>query len=159
MLSFIDIVRSGNVESVERDVKNGADIELQVGGDTPLMLAARCGYKDCVEFLLRAGALVDTQNARGDTALIFAAAQGNNECVEMLLRERASVDIRNSEGRTALMKAADCMKTEMVKILLCGGANIHLVDKQGKTASTITGDEEIRDIIRNSQGRFTKSAV
>ena len=61
-------------------------------GDTPLIIAARLGFGEGVERLLRARALVDKPNRLGETPLIVATQARQERIVRMLLEAGADPD-------------------------------------------------------------------
>jgi uncharacterized protein len=61
-------------------------------GDTPLIIAARLGFGEGVERLLRARALVDKPNRLGETPLIVATQLRQERIVRMLLEAGADPD-------------------------------------------------------------------
>jgi len=74
-------------------LSRGADPNLAgKTGDTPLIVAARIGFADGVERLLKAGARVDTANRMGETALIAAVQQRRTDVVRALLEAGANPD-------------------------------------------------------------------
>lgn len=71
----------------------GADPDLAgVGGDTPLIAAARIGFQDAAEWLIGLGAKVDAANKMGETPLIIAVQQRNTRLVRLLLEHGANPD-------------------------------------------------------------------
>jgi ankyrin repeat protein len=72
----------------------GADPNLAAGraGDTPLIIAARLGFDQAVEWLLGMGANVDATNKMGETALIAAVQQRQTQTVRRLLAAGADPD-------------------------------------------------------------------
>lgn len=70
-------------------------------GVTPLVLAARLGFIDGVEALIKAGARVEESNATGETPLIFAVHNRNAELVRVLLEAGANPDRADNSGRSA----------------------------------------------------------
>jgi ankyrin repeat protein len=75
-------------------LNQGADPNLaaQKGGDTPLILAARIGFDDAVQWLIGLGAKVDGTNKMGETALITAVQQRQTRIVQILLAAGADPD-------------------------------------------------------------------
>ncbi len=61
-------------------------------GDTPLIIAARIGFEEAADYMVRLGARVDTPNRRGETALIVAVQQRQPRVVELLLKAGANPD-------------------------------------------------------------------
>ena len=75
-------------------LNKGADPNLaaQKSGDTPLIIAARIGFDQAVEWLLSMGAKVDATNKMGETALIAAVQQRQIPIIRMLLDAGADPD-------------------------------------------------------------------
>ena len=70
-------------------LKKGADPNIgDAKGDTPLIIAARIGFEEAADYMVRLGAKVDTANRRGETALIIAVQQRQPRMVELLLQGR-----------------------------------------------------------------------
>ena len=70
-------------------------------GVSPLVLAARLGFIEGVEALVKGGARVDEANSTGETPLIAAVHNRNAELVRVLLDSGANPDRADSSGRTA----------------------------------------------------------
>ena len=69
-----------------------------------------------------------------------------------------NIDFQNEDGDTALIWAARRGHMNIVRNLLCHKANIHLTNNRGTTAIEEASTEEIKEEIRNFQGRLTKGA-
>lgn len=67
-------------------------------GNTPLQRAAQEGFVNIVQFLLQAGAEVDTQNRDKDTPLIDAVEAAHVEVVRLLLEFGANPRLANADG-------------------------------------------------------------
>ncbi|HKH44452.1 MAG TPA: ankyrin repeat domain-containing protein [Thermoanaerobaculia bacterium] len=74
-------------------------------GQTALMLAAREGQDDNVDWLIEHGAKVNERSAVGWTPLMLAAYNGQNFAVNSLLRADADVKVKDADGWDALMLA------------------------------------------------------
>jgi ankyrin repeat protein len=72
------------LDLVERLVQKGASVHESREEDTPLMLAARNGRKDIVEFLIKSGARVDAQNRWKRTAADEARLKDYNDVADYL---------------------------------------------------------------------------
>lgn len=66
---------------------NGKDRE----GWSALMVAAYCGHRDLVKFLLNAGAAIDDRDSYGYTALMHAVYRGHKDSVALLLERGADI--------------------------------------------------------------------
>ena len=70
-------------------------------GERPLIIAARVGFDDAVDWLLEAGAKVDEDNRSGETALTVAVQQHRLAIVRSLLKAGASPDKTDFSGYSA----------------------------------------------------------
>ena len=89
-------------------------LDVRIGGVTPLMIAARLGRAEPVEFLIDKGVEIDAQSNIGSTALHFAVASSSIpntdgddylSIVQILLDNGADVSIRNKYFNSALHRA------------------------------------------------------
>lgn len=99
-----------------------------------LVLAARYGQIDLVQYLLTADVPVNARDAYGNTALIAAAGNGHRQVVEYLLEHGANVQAQNKEEFSPLMTAAASGHYELVHHLLEMGAEVNMVNNQGESA-------------------------
>lgn len=82
---------------------NGADPNIaDKRGVTPLQIAARLGFAEGAETLLKAGARVDVTDRTGETPLIAAVHQGDLALARLLLRHGANPEQTDNSGRSAL---------------------------------------------------------
>ena len=72
---------------------------------TPLHLAAREGHVDCIELLLKHGAMVNAINEGKQTPLHECAFKGKEQAVKVLLIKGADPHAKNGMGRTPLVEA------------------------------------------------------
>lgn len=95
-------VQSGNVDFLERWIKNGGDIHQRTEHDnTLLIMAAKIGDKRTIDFLLSQQPKVNHQNKAGATPLMIAAKYGQEHVVDMLLDNGADPTLRNESGSSA----------------------------------------------------------
>ena len=162
--------RRRNLELLDLLIKAGVDLDQ---GDrrnrasrirTPLHEAARKGWLEGVDLLLKSKADLEVEDDAGATALVLAVraskhgvvkrllAVGANtqaspvarmapiheastpEMVDMLLEAGASLEEKDKTGATALYHHAKAGRTEMVKVLLELGAQVDAVDNRGRSA-------------------------
>ncbi len=102
-------------------------------GQTALANAARFGYRDIVDLLLKRGAAIDAKGYEGKTALIVVAAGGSGEMLEYLLQKGAVLDEKDDRGYTALMWAVRCENKDAVRLLLQKGASTVIKNNDGDT--------------------------
>lgn len=94
--------------------------QLNVAGESPLMLAAIRGDLAWCERLIERGGRV---NQPGWTPLHYAASGPNPKVVELLLARGADVDAQSPNGSTPLMMAARYGSEDSVQRLLERGAD------------------------------------
>lgn len=146
-------------------LKRGMDVNTaDATGNTLLIIAARNGNLELLDFLLRNRANPLMRNKYGDSALMvatlrgdastvqrllaakapvnhdgwtalhYAAYGGNAEIVRLLAAHGASLDAEAPNGQTSLMLAASNGKLEAVKALVDADADLDVADRQGRTA-------------------------
>lgn len=118
-------------------INSGASLSKQseIGGDTPLHLAARYSRADAAKRLLDAGAKCNATNFRGRTPLHEAVGADAKGVFEILLRNReTNLNAQDDTGTTPLMLAAKHAMTDMLEDLIASDVQIDLADNRGKTA-------------------------
>lgn len=103
-------------------------------GFQALGLAAYFGHLDVVEYLIKAGAPINSpsRNDLKAAPIQSAAAAGHTKIVELLLRHGADPSIREQGGYTPLHAAAQNGDVEMIKALIYGGADLDTKSNDGK---------------------------
>ena len=95
--------------------KNGADVTIRnFAGESPAIVAARCGLLDALRYLAQGGADIYDRNARGDTLLHLAARQSNNALISFLLDKGLSITEKNLDGFLPKDLANDMTVKEML---------------------------------------------
>jgi len=135
---LIEALNAGQMTEARDLVNAGADVNYYLPGDgTPLVIAARFGSRDMVEFLLAQGADVN-QAAPGDgNALIMASAFGHLDLVTLLIERGAQVDGVVHGDETPLINAARMGRLDVARYLIAQGADVNLA----VIAPTIDGSE------------------
>lgn len=100
----------------------GDPVEVEQGGFTPLVFAARVGDRESARLLLAAGANVNDTTPVGSTALVVAAHSGHGALSEFLLDNGADPNAAGA-GYTALHAAVLRGDLDLVKALLAHGAD------------------------------------
>lgn len=116
---------------------NGADVNADHNGRTPLVLACCHGHIKCVIALLNNGAGVSVNTSghcgktpkyrmtpNNGTPLIHACKGGHIETVKIILKAGADVNSHDDESYTPLMYAAEGEHKEIVKILYDAHADV-----------------------------------
>lgn len=81
--------------------------DMNRGGLSPLMYAARDGHLEVMRVLLRAGAAVDLADPDGSTPLILALMNGNWDAAKLLVEAGADVNQWDWWGQSPLYLAVD----------------------------------------------------
>lgn len=105
-----------------------------------LILAARTGNINGVNFLLEHGARVDHRDIIGVTSLMWAAAHNHPQVVKALLQAGADVNLRDKSGWTALIFATNNGNLEVIQLLIDAGTNINIQNDRGWTALMFATD-------------------
>jgi ankyrin repeat protein len=114
----------------------GADIDaVDMGGSTPLMLAAQIAEERIARVLIDRGAKLDMVDQNGLNAMHMAASHGLTSMVELLGRAGLSVCAVTGDGWTVLHYASSSARRaeDTVKYLLDAGADISPTDSVGQT--------------------------
>lgn len=141
-------VEHGNIEIAQFLLSSGAKINSRNSEkQTPLMLLDGDATPELVNLLISHGAKINLVDKQGNTALMLAAEYADSQVLQALISAGANINAVNKKGRTALMAAADNGDLENVRLLLGAGANTQAADKEGETALSVTGSEEIKQIL------------
>ncbi len=127
--NFAIAIERGDTDAVRALVEGGASPEtwIEYGEHriTPLMKAAWEGNAEIVEYLLGAGAKVNTAASdTKETALMNAVTRDSAEVVRMLLNAKADVTPKNAYDFNAFTSAVAAGNKELAGILLDAGAKI-----------------------------------
>lgn len=100
--------RPAQIPGVDRNYQLNELVAAQ-GGLTPLLFAARQGYTESVQALIKAGADVNQPSA-GDqtTPLLIATINGHFDLARLLLDQGANPKAASENGATALYAALNC---------------------------------------------------
>ncbi len=113
-------------------------------GFQPLGLACFFGHLEAADYLVKAGASVNTSsnNALNVTPLQSAAAGGHANIVRMLLKNGANPNVRERSGFTPLHAAAANGNVECIHLLIFGGADLHARSDDGKLPLDLALEKE-----------------
>ncbi|MDO5764839.1 MAG: ankyrin repeat domain-containing protein [Elusimicrobiales bacterium] len=125
----------GHLDKVRELIDAGADLNLELFSETPLLKAIKGKYAEVVKVLLESGADVNAVTKSGKTALDTAVVWEDSSVLEVLLAHTGiNVNATDSGGNTALMTAAKAGKLTALKMLLAAGAGLNVKNKRGQTA-------------------------
>jgi len=80
---------------------------LPLGGQTPLLFAARQGCVECGRVLLKAGADINTTDPNNISPMVMALINGHYDFAAFLIEQGADVNLADETGRTPLYAAVD----------------------------------------------------
>ena len=131
-------------KTIQDLLARGADINAQVGGTYPLLLAAINGTPGLVDLMLANGATpnvvtrtVDYGDGElwgGDTPLHFAAESGELGMYKTLRSHGANQHAVNKHGETVLLKAANASNYTIIPSIIADGVDVNAADNAGQTA-------------------------
>jgi ankyrin repeat protein len=137
-ISIFEAAATGKINNVIRLLARDPDKVNSYAEDgfQPLGLACFFGHFDVAEYLLKAGAIVNSKSRNGLQAapIQSAAAGGHRKIVKLLLEHGADPNIREANGFTPLHAAAQNGDEELIRTLLFGGADMTVKSNNGKTA-------------------------
>lgn len=110
------------------------DVQDNMVGWTPLMMAAFFGDANGVDALIEAGADVTIARNSGVTALHHAAYRFDSSKILLILDAGADSEARDRSGQTPLTWATRQGGLQAVETLLIAGADVHSRDTRGQTA-------------------------
>lgn len=136
-LDLFEAAAVGDLDAVREKVSAQPDLVNAVASDgfQPLGLATFFGHVDVAEYLLQAGAAVDSaaHNPLKVMPLHSAAAGSWTEIVRLLIAHGAPVNARQGEDFAPLHSAAQNGSLEIITALLDAGADVNARDAEGKT--------------------------
>jgi len=133
------------VAAAELLLRRGADLHASSGGrGTPLDCAIHAGYAETAEFLLKAGAVLDSP----DRKLLTAVKAGHKNMVRLLLNWGASpTGERLDDGWSPLHAAAWEDKVDIARLLLECGADAQRPNKGGTTPLDVARSKAMRELL------------
>jgi len=134
-------------------------------GFQPLGLACFFGHLDAADYLVRAGANVNSasNNEQGFTPLHSAVAGRHIPIMKMLLKNGANPNVRDGSGNTPLHTAAFNGDLESIQALILGGADLKIRNANGKIPFDLAAEKgrvQAAELLkREITKRFRPSAI
>ncbi len=127
-------------------------------GFQPLGLACFFGHFETAEYLVKAGAMVNSPSRNGlnVTPLQSAAAGGHLEIVQMLLKNGANPNVRETGGFTPLHAASENGDVEMIHALILAGADLHAKSADGRLPLDLAQANSHTDAVKILKAEITK---
>ena len=136
-LTIFEAAATGKINNILRLLARDPQLVNAYAEDgfQPLGLASYFGHFESAEYLVKAGAPVNSpsRNDLKATPLQSAAAAGHAKIVEMLIKYRANTNVQEQGGYTPLHAAAQNGDPATIRALLYGGADLTLRSDNGKT--------------------------
>lgn len=127
-------------------------------GFQPLGLACYFGHLEAAQYLVKAGAALNSPSRNGIRAapIQSAAAAGHVDIVRMLLEHQADPNVREQGGYTPLHVTAQNGDEAMVRVLLYGGADLNARSNDGKIPLDLANEKGHTGTARILQEGITK---
>ena len=136
-LTIFEAAATGKINNILRLLARDPQLvnAYSVDGFQALGLASYFGHLDVAEYLIKAGAPVNSpsRNDLNAAPIQSAAAAGHVKIVDLLLKHKADPNVREQGGYTPLHAAAQNGDREMIRALLYGGADLDVRSNDGKT--------------------------
>lgn len=101
--------------------------------ENALLIAAKNGYFEVTEILIRAGASINAGDRYGAAPIHYATVNGFADIVDMLIYYDADINYKTSDGSTPLMASVWAGNTEIADLLIRNGARVEEKDNDGNT--------------------------
>jgi ankyrin repeat protein len=136
-LTIFEAAATGNRQRIIHHLAHNPELvnAYSEDGFQPLGLACFFGHLEAAEYLIKAGALVNSpsRNSLQATPLQSATAARHTKIVMMLLGKGADPNCREQGGYTPLHTAAQNGDLDIIRALLFNGADMNITSSDGKT--------------------------
>jgi ankyrin repeat protein len=130
---FVAAARSGDLETIERLLDQGAVVANGTVGADALAMAYFEGQTEVAARLEAAGADLDVRDPSDRTPLVRAVEHGRQGMVRAIIAHGGDLESVQRTGETALMVACRHGEREIVKALIRAGADVEARDNDGWT--------------------------
>ena len=159
-ISIFEASATGKINNIMRQLARDPQLVNAYAEDgfQALGLASYFGHFDVVDYLIKAGAPVNSaaRNELKAVPIHSAAAAGQAKIAELLLQHGADPNISEQGGYTPLHAAAENGDMEMIRVLLYGGADLTLRSNDGKTPLDLALEAGHTEAARLLQEGITK---
>ena len=143
--------QGGHKKIVELLIAEGADVNVNEDGSSPLHIAAN---REIAELLIANGAEVNAKKGFGITPLHSALFVKRKEIAKLLIAKGADVNTKSEEGATPLHLAATSGHNEIVELLIAKGADVNANKVYGETpVDSARFQPETANLLRNHGGK------
>jgi ankyrin repeat protein len=159
-LTIFEAVAINKMSTIVRLLARNPDLVSAYSEDgvQPLGLACRFGYFEVADYLVKAGAPINSvSDNEWNVAPIYAAVSARHErIVQMLLMNGADPNIRERAGYTPLHAAAQNGDEEMIRTLLYGGADLGIKGNDGRLPIELAQEAGHAEAVRLLEEGITK---
>jgi len=152
---LIAAVKSNNLGIALYLLDQGANVHADVEGHTSLHSAAKRGFAQISNLLIKRGAKVDAENLYGQTPLMTAAAFGHIDVIDLLLTNHADLNLRDVQGLSPYLAACESGKIEAVEFILKKGVDLNSKNLRGSTClifASYYGHTELAKMLIQQKG-------
>ncbi|KAF5296332.1 hypothetical protein FQA39_LY12549 [Lamprigera yunnana] len=131
-------------------MKYGANINIEVDGESYLDKAIYYNMIDLVKILLSTETIIKTNFCGNDTALIKALIENKRSIAMLLIENGANVQVKDTWGEYALHLAVKKGFDEIISVILDSGFDINRKNNDGHTALWLavqSGDMEVVELL------------
>lgn len=159
-LTIFEAATTGKINNILRLLARDPQLvnAYNEDGFQALGLASYFGHYDVAEYLIKAGAPVNSpsRNDRKAAPIQSAAAAGHPKIVDLLLKHKADPNVREQRGYTPLHAAAQNGDRETIRALLYGGADLGIRSDDGKLPLDLALEEGHTEAAKLLQEGITK---
>ena len=165
LLDIFEAAATGSMMQIIRLLARNPDLVNQYSPDgfQPLGLACFFGHIDVAEYLIKAGAEINSQseNEMKVTPLHSATAGNHANIVRLLIKNQADANLRQTGGFTALHSAAQNGNVPILRLLIFNGADLKAKTDGDKIAMDFAlegGHTEAVNLLREGITKRFRSA-
>jgi ankyrin repeat protein len=147
---FFNAVENNNIDVVKEYLNNYRENinNVDIYGNTALIIASRCNNNEIVDLLIDNGADVNKTNHHYDTALTWAVYNGNFLITSTLINAGANTNVAYENGDTPLITAIKRGFVDIVKLLLNTNCNVNQSNKDKQTPLAIAANFNKKEIVK-----------
>jgi len=165
ILNIFEAAATGSMMQIIRLLARNPELvnTFSPDGFQPLGLACFFGHTEVAEYLIKAGAEINTQsqNAMKVTPLHSAVAGNHTKIVSMLIKNQADANIQQTGGFSALHSAAQNGNIVILHLLIFNGADLDIRTDDDKIALDFaleSGSDEAANLLREGITKRFRSA-
>ena len=128
-----EAVDYNDINEAKRLISEGADLNVQVIGKSPLHLAIEKDELEMSRLLIEHGADVNAEDDLGSAPLHGANYSDNVDLAKFLIEHGANVNAEDDLGSTPLHGASYSGNVDLAKLLIEHGANVSAENESGST--------------------------